>query len=99
MSSIKPFQAVHYNPDKIKDFSKVICPPYDIISEDQQTYYQNLSPYNFVYLELAKDKPNDDKTNNKYNRAQKCFADWLKKNTGKKAVDASRHTARDKAEQ
>ncbi len=79
MSSIKPFRAVHYNPEKIKDFSKVICPPYDIISEEQQNFYHNLSPYNYINLELAKDKPNDDKSENKYTRANKCFEDWLRK--------------------
>ena len=79
MSSIKPFRAVHYNPEKIKDFAKVVCPPYDVISDDEQTRLYNLNPYNFINLELAKDKPGDDKDNNRYSRAKKSFEEWLKK--------------------
>lgn len=80
MASVKPFKAVHYNPEKIKDFNKVVCPPYDVISEDEQTQLMNASPYNFIFLELAKDKANDNKEDNKYTRAKKTFEEWLKKN-------------------
>jgi len=56
-----------------------MCPPYDVISDEGQAYYHNLSPYNFTHIDLAKDKKNDDKDNNKYTRAKKTFDDWLKK--------------------
>lgn len=79
MSSIKPFAAVHYNPEKINDFSKVVCPPYDVISVEQQNEYHNVSPYNFIHIMLGKDKENDTKTNNKYTRAKTIFESWLKK--------------------
>lgn len=79
MSDIKPFQALYYNIDKVKDFGKVLAPPYDVISEEQQTFFHNLSPYNFTHVDLAKDKPGDDKQNNKYNRARDTFLDWIKK--------------------
>lgn len=77
MSTVKPFAAVRYNSEKIKDFSKVVCPPYDVISEEEQNRLHNLSPNNFIYLELAKDKPNDDKENNKYIRANATLDDWI----------------------
>lgn len=80
MSNIKPFRAVHYNPSKIKDISKVVAPPYDVISKEMQSQLQKGSPYNFTYIDLAKDKPKDDRVNNKYTRAKKTFEDWLKKN-------------------
>lgn len=79
MSSIKPFKAVFYNKEKVKDFSLVISPPYDVISEEQQSNLQNLSPYNFTYIDFGKDKPADDKDNNKYSRAAKYLEDWLSK--------------------
>jgi uncharacterized protein (DUF1015 family) len=79
MSNVKPFAAVRYNPEKIKDFSKVVCPPYDVISEDEQNRLHNLSSNNFIYLELAKDKANDDKENNKYTRAKQTLDEWLEK--------------------
>ncbi len=80
MSNVRAFTAVYYNPDKVKDFSKVMCPPYDVISEDDQNQYLNASPYNFVNLELPKEKTTDDKSENKYTRAKKTLEDWLKKN-------------------
>src|SRR3989338_8535393 len=78
MTHIKPFKAVHYNPAKIDDFSKVVCPPYDVISKDQQNRLHNLSPFNFINLELAKETSRDDDIYNKYTRAQKTYEDWLK---------------------
>lgn len=79
MSSIKPFRAVYYNSEKIEDISKVVSPPYDVISEEAQNYYHSLSPYNFTHIDLAKDLPSDDKENNKYTRAKKDFESWIKK--------------------
>jgi uncharacterized protein (DUF1015 family) len=80
MSHIKPFKAVYYNTSKIKDLAKVVSPPYDIISPEDQGYLHNLSPYNFTHIDFGKDESSDDKTNNKYTRAKKIFTDWLDKN-------------------
>lgn len=80
MSNIRPFKAIYYNSSKIKDVSRVVAPPYDVISEEEQAELHNLSPYNFTHIDLGKDKPNDDKINNKYSRAKKTFDEWLKKN-------------------
>ncbi len=79
MSQIKPFQAIFYNPEKVKDFSKVVCPPYDVISNEERENYFNLSPFNFVYIDLGKEKLTDDKTDNKYTRAKETFKGWLQK--------------------
>lgn len=78
MSNIKPFKAVHYNLGKVEDISKVVCPPYDVISAEEQEILHNLSPYNFTHIDLGKEKPGDDDKNNKYTRAKDIFADWLK---------------------
>lgn len=79
MGHMKPFKAVYYNPKKIRDLSKVVSPPYDIISPEEQDELHNLSPYNFTHIDFGKDAPNDDKTNNKYSRAKKVYAEWLEK--------------------
>ncbi|MDO8580016.1 MAG: DUF1015 domain-containing protein, partial [Candidatus Omnitrophota bacterium] len=65
--------------DKVKDFNKVVSPPYDVISADEQGFYHTLSPYNFTHLDLGQDKASDDQDENKYTRAEKTFQDWLKK--------------------
>ena len=79
MSSIKPFKAVYYNSKKVKDIAKVVSPPYDVISPEEQDFLHNLSPYNFTHVDFGKDKASDDKVNNKYARAKKTYADWLRK--------------------
>jgi uncharacterized protein (DUF1015 family) len=79
MASIKAFQAVYYNPEKIQDFSEVVCPPYDVISKQQQDDFYKVSPYNFIRLELPKEAPKDNNSENRYTRARKTFEEWLKK--------------------
>lgn len=74
MTKIKPFKAIIYNPQKIGELSSVVCPPYDVISRQAQEHYHKLSPYNLVHILLGKDIPGDDK----YQRAQHYFQDWLK---------------------
>ncbi|MDD5238170.1 MAG: DUF1015 domain-containing protein [Candidatus Omnitrophica bacterium] len=74
MTKIKPFKAITYNQEKIKDVSSVTCPPYDIISPQKQQYYHDINPYNFIHILLGKDIPGEDK----YRRAANCFNDWRK---------------------
>lgn len=80
MSNIIPFKAVYYNIKKVKDMAKVVSPPYDVISAEEQERLHNLSPYNFTHIDFGKDLPTDDKTENKYSRAKGVFAEWLAKN-------------------
>lgn len=79
MSTVKPFKALFYNIKKVKDFKKVVAPPYDVISAEQQTALHNLSQYNFTHIDFGKDKPNDDKKENKYTRAKEILESWLEK--------------------
>lgn len=55
MIRIAPFRALCYSPKKIKDLSKVIAPPYDVISKDEQDKLYKKSAYNFVRLDLNQD--------------------------------------------
>lgn len=74
MAKIEPFRAVIYNQGKIKNIASVVCPPYDVISNQEQQYYHNSNPYNFIHILLGKDIPGEDK----YCRAAGYFRDWLK---------------------
>lgn len=73
MTEIKPFRAITYNQEKFQDLSRVVCPPYDIISPSQQQYYHELNPYNFIHILLGKDTPGVDK----YSRAGQVFREWI----------------------
>lgn len=77
MSQIQPFKAIYYNAEKAGDISGVVCPPYDVISPEEQAWYHNLHPYNFIRLDLGQEKGGDNKYDNKYVRARKTFEEWL----------------------
>jgi len=79
MAQIKPFKAIYYDRAKISDLSQVLCPPYDVISTEEQIRYHNAHPNNFIRILLGQAKSSDDRYNNKYTRAKKTFEEWFKK--------------------
>ena len=78
MAKIFPFNGLIYNKDKVGKLSKVLIPPYDIISPADQEKFYNIHPYNAIRLTLGKDFPADTEYNNKYSRANSFFNAWLK---------------------
>ena len=78
MAEISPFSGVRYNQEIIGDMASVICPPYDVISPEEQTAYYEKSDYNAIRLEHGAVLPNDTKANNKHSRANTTFNQWLK---------------------
>src|ERR1700751_6391160 len=69
MVRIAPFRGVFYNQNKIKDLSKVIAPPYDVISREEQEKLYRKSPYNFVRLDLNQEPDS-------YEAVAQLFRDW-----------------------
>ena len=68
---VKPFCATYYNPSRIKNYSNVICPPYDVISPKQLSSLRKKSPYNFSHILVA------DKNNHKEKGL--LLDQWVKK--------------------
>ncbi len=79
MADIFPFRGLRYNTQLIPDISQVLCPPYDIISPEQQKALLQKSPYNMIHVEYGEEMPDDSPVNNKYSRAQKTMEEWLNK--------------------
>ncbi len=69
-SIVKPFKATYYNPCLIKDHSKVVCPPYDVISPKQLATLRKSSPYNFSKVLLA--------DNGDYKKTSVTLRSWAK---------------------
>jgi uncharacterized protein (DUF1015 family) len=69
MLRIAPFRGVFYNPKKFRDLSKVIAPPYDVISKDEQEKLYKKSPYNFVRLDLSQEPDS-------YSVVAQMFSEW-----------------------
>ncbi|MCF7869780.1 MAG: DUF1015 domain-containing protein [Candidatus Omnitrophica bacterium] len=66
----KPFKATHYNLNLLDDFSKVACPPYDVIDKKRALNLKKRSPYNYCRINLADGK--------NYNKPARNLQKWLK---------------------
>ena len=76
MPRIKPFKGVLYNENL--PLSRVISPPYDVISPQEQNSFYNLHPANAIRLILGKKHPGDNHKHNRYKRAAHVYKKWLK---------------------
>ncbi len=77
VAEIRPFRGLHYNRSLLGDLSSVICPPYDIISTQQQQELYARDEHNFVRLEFGRELPQDSPGNDRYSRAGETLAKWL----------------------
>ncbi len=78
MADIIPFKGIHYNPEKIDDFSDVVAPPYDVISPREQEQFYRRHPNNVIRLILGKIKKTDTPQDNSYTRAANFLKTWMK---------------------
>lgn len=69
MANVKAFKALRFT-QKAGDISELVCPPYDIISEEERREYIEKNPCNIIRLELPKDG------NDPYAEAEKVLCDW-----------------------
>jgi uncharacterized protein (DUF1015 family) len=77
MATIRPFQGVRYNPERIDDLSAVVSQPYDRVRHGLQDKYYGRSPHNVVRIIKGKEKPDDDEAHNVYTRAREYYQSWL----------------------
>jgi uncharacterized protein (DUF1015 family) len=76
MARLRPFQGVLYDPQRV-NLSRVVAPPYDVISPADQSRYYEQDPHNVVRLIAGEVLPSDTPQDNKYTRAAAFFRDWL----------------------
>lgn len=80
MAEIRPFRGIRYNLSAVRDMTKVICPPYDIISLSQEESLRQRSPFNAVRLELREMEPGEP-AGDRYVQAANLFRKWLEEGT------------------
>lgn len=78
LAEIAPFRGIRYDTSVTGDLSKVVSPPYDIISPDDRVYYHKLHQNNFVRLILGEEFDTDNDTDNRFTRARGYLEEWLK---------------------
>ena len=74
MAEIRPFRSLHYAD---ADLSALLCPPFDVISPEEQRRLYERSPFNAVRLEYGETLPDDTPSSNRYTRAAATLRDWL----------------------
>jgi uncharacterized protein (DUF1015 family) len=78
MSLVQPFQGLVYDPVKVIDMSRVICPPYDVISPEEEIRLQKRSPFNFIHVMLAKADAAHGSDDARYEKAGETLRQWRK---------------------
>ncbi|PZC50627.1 MAG: Uncharacterized conserved protein, DUF1015 family/Uncharacterized conserved protein, DUF1015 family [Chloroflexi bacterium] len=72
MVTVRPFRGLRYSINKVsRDLSNVICPPYDVISFEQQSRLRSDFLYNAINLELP-----EGETQERYEDAYSTLRRW-----------------------
>ncbi len=74
MAEVRPFKGLRYSVTESRPLDHLICPPYDIISPEEQQALQRRSSYNAIHLEL----PEDDARDDRYSVAAQALGRWRK---------------------
>lgn len=69
---VSPFRSIRYNQRIVGDLAQVLCPPFDVITPEQQKLYYKKSDYNAIRMEFP------EPTADRYQRAAITFQQWLK---------------------
>jgi uncharacterized protein (DUF1015 family) len=89
MADLEPFKGLRYSPAARDDLGALLCPPYDVISKQQQEELHGYSPYNAVRLELGQDELNDSAEVNRYTRAALLLDVWIREGVLVPETDSS----------
>ncbi|HEY8490635.1 MAG TPA: DUF1015 domain-containing protein, partial [Dehalococcoidia bacterium] len=87
MADVRPFRGLRYDARRAGPLDRLIAPPYDVISPEQQDRLHEASPYNVIRIELGRDLPDDTPERNRYTRAADALRQW--REAGVLAQDAN----------
>ncbi len=65
MATIAPFRGLVFNQAKAGALAELVCPPYDIISHDQQQALYRRNAHNVIRLEYGLESPGDTESDNR----------------------------------
>jgi uncharacterized protein (DUF1015 family) len=74
MADVRAFRGLRFTPDRAPDLGRALCPPYDVMSADDERRFRELAPYNAVRLELAVSPA--DPTDDRYDGAARTLREW-----------------------
>ncbi len=73
MAEIEPLRGIRYSKEAVRDFAKVIAPPYDVISPQHREELFAKSPFNAVRIELP-----GGEGRQRYQNANEIYSKWLR---------------------
>jgi uncharacterized protein (DUF1015 family) len=73
MTDVSPFRGLRYDPARC-DLSRVIVPPYDVITPEERVAFYERDPHCAIRLELTKDVSAERDTD--YSEVARTLADW-----------------------
>jgi uncharacterized protein (DUF1015 family) len=76
MAIVAPFRGLTYNFHQRQDLFRLVAPPYDVISDEEQLRYYEEDPHNVIRLILGKKRTGDSDWDNVYTRAADHFQRW-----------------------
>ena len=68
---------VHYDRKFAAELDRLITPPYDVISPEEQDSFYAAHPLNIIRLVLGKQFADDANGDNRYTRAAATLRQWL----------------------
>lgn len=78
MAQIRPFAGVRFARKNGADISRMIAPPYDVLSEQDRSILQAMDPHNIVNIDLPHVPPKSAGPDEVYDRANIHLQAWLK---------------------
>jgi len=76
MADVKPFRGIHYDTARVGDLTRVVAPPYDVISPEEQEILHRRHPRNIVWIDFGKGREGDAPGSDRYSRAAALFREW-----------------------
>ena len=75
MPELSPFRGIRYaSVDELKD---LVCPPYDVISPEEQARLYERHRHNAIRFELPRAERDDEPKDARYKRANRLLHEWL----------------------
>ena len=81
MPEVLPFRGFRYAASRAATLSRLIAPPYDVVSSAYRAQLAARSPHNIIHLTLGEERSGDDAVENKYARAARWFTAWVEEGT------------------
>lgn len=79
MPLVEPFCGLRYNRARVASLSKVVTPPYDVISPKEQIGFYRRDRHNFIRVVYGRRRASDTARRNPYSRARATLEAWVRR--------------------